>query len=233
MGGVPAAVPVTSTQTSTTAVQVRWKRVPGAIGYRAHYSPAPYGTWPGYYPYTPTIGSTSTGLSMSLPAVGPGDRFMGARYGNPLFFQLETKRCNGVYAKAPFTLAWPKPLPPGDASTGDRLRMGTYNIEAQTATAPTATNSVNPERTSSSLRRHADASSLANEAPRVRRCSSTAAARFERSERDDSSDRPTYEPEARRYNAMGVAPTTCVGPRESRAQATSPVRHSMSSIAGS
>ena len=126
---VPAATPVTSGQTSTTAAQVRWSRVPGAAGYRAHWSPAPYGHWPGVFPYTPMTGGLATGLGINLPAVGSKDHFMGARYGNPLFFQLETKRCSGTYVKAPWNLGWPKAYPPGSA-TGGRIRIGSYNIEA-------------------------------------------------------------------------------------------------------
>jgi len=142
LGTVPAAKPSTSTQTSTTAAQIRWTKVPGATGYRAHYSPAPYGNWPGVYPYTPMTGASTTGLSINLPAVGPKDHFMGARYGNPLFFQLETKRCNGTIAKAPFSLAWPKAYPPGSSTTGNMIRIGSYNIEAISSPTVTKINNV-------------------------------------------------------------------------------------------
>jgi len=137
LSSVPAAKPTTSSQTSTTAAQIHWARVGGAVGSRAHYSPAPYGNWPGVYPYTATTGSSTTGLGINLPAVGPKDHFMGARYGNPLFFQLETKRCNGSYTKAPFSLVWPKAYPPGDSTTGNMVRIGSYNIEA--ISSPTVT----------------------------------------------------------------------------------------------
>lgn len=142
--GVPAATPITTGQTSTSSAQVRWTKVPGAAGYRAHYSPAPYGNWPGYFPYTSTTPYTSSGLSIALPTVAAaGDRFMAPQYGNPLFFQLETKRCSGTYAKAQFGLVFPKALPPGDATTGDALAFGSYNVELFPTAADAATKMVN------------------------------------------------------------------------------------------
>lgn len=129
LGSVSGATPITTGQTSTTAAQVRWARKPGAVGYRLHYSPAPFGNWPGYFPYTPTTSATTTGLSLPLPAVDEGDRFMAPRYGNPLFAQLETKRCDGKFVKTPFVPVFPKPAAPGDSSSGDALRFGIYNVE--------------------------------------------------------------------------------------------------------
>lgn len=128
-GSVAAATPITTGQTSSNQAQVRWVRKPGAAGYRLHYSPGPYGNWPGYFPYTATTAPSATGTAVNLPAVGPGDRMMGAAYGNPLFVQLETKKCSGTYAKAQFTSVWPKGFPAGDATTGSKVRVGSYNLE--------------------------------------------------------------------------------------------------------
>lgn len=150
LAGISAATPITTGQTSLTSAQVRWVKKPGAAGYRVHYSPAGYGNWPGYFPYTPLSPATSSGLSIPLPAVGPGDRFMGPEYGNPLFAQLETKRCNGTYPKAPFVPVFPKAADPGSSATGDALGFGSYNVElfpsgATTKMANLADNIVNAQ----------------------------------------------------------------------------------------
>ncbi|MCX6395462.1 MAG: hypothetical protein NTV23_03140 [Propionibacteriales bacterium] len=135
--------PITTGQTSTGQAQVRWARSPGAAGYRLHYSPAGFGNWPGYFPYTATTPSYASGINVPLPAVAPRDRFMNGAYGNPLFVQLEVKRCSGSYAKAPFVPVFAKALPPGSAATGDALTFGSYNLELNPTIADDPTKMVN------------------------------------------------------------------------------------------
>jgi endonuclease/exonuclease/phosphatase family metal-dependent hydrolase len=137
---VKVPTPVTAGQTSTTQAQVRWTRSAGAVGYRLHYSPAPFGNWPGYFPYTPFTAPSATGVSVNLPHVATGDRFMGAAYGNPLFAQLEVKKCTGTtYPRSTFFPVFPKALPAGSPTTGNALAFGSYNLELAptTSTFPT------------------------------------------------------------------------------------------------
>lgn len=122
--------PITSGQTSSSQAQVRWAAGANVTKYRLHWSPAPFGKWPGFNPYTPWVGKAARFTAINLPAVGSGDRFMNARYGNPVFAQMQVyNACNKSVRQGTFVPVWPKAPSPGSAATGDALAVGSYNLE--------------------------------------------------------------------------------------------------------
>ncbi|MFL6060654.1 MAG: endonuclease/exonuclease/phosphatase family protein [Marmoricola sp.] len=138
---VHVPTPITSGQTSTTQAQVRWARAAGAQSYRLDWSPAPFGNWPGLaHVYTPWTTSSATGTALHLPAAGAKDHFIAPGYGNPIFAQLDVRRCSGSIIHSPYFPVYPKASDPGSAATGDALRFGSYNVEL------TPSKAANPER---------------------------------------------------------------------------------------
>ena len=115
-------------------------------------------------------------------------------------------------------------------------------------TSPAATSSARAARTSSGVQRTprrqvvreggaVGAESIEHEPAEAssdaRTASSVDSAVVERLRRPDRLSSASHASAcSRRNSAIGVAPTTCVGPLDSRAQDTSPARHSVSSRAG-
>lgn len=126
---VHVPTPVTTGQTSSSQVQVRWTRAAGAQGYRLHWSPAPFGNWLGLNLYTPYTSSAATGTAISVPVPAAKDHFRGVAYGNPTYAQLQVRRCGGSMVHSSWFPVFPKAPLAGDSSTGNALRMGTYNVE--------------------------------------------------------------------------------------------------------
>jgi endonuclease/exonuclease/phosphatase family metal-dependent hydrolase len=128
--------PRTATQTSSSQAQVRWAAGARVAKYRLHWSPAPFGRWPGFNPFTRWVGKAARGTAVNLPAVGTGDKFMNVAYGNPIFAQLQVyNACNKSVRQSTYVPVWPKAKDPGSSATGDALAVGSYNVELYPTTA--------------------------------------------------------------------------------------------------
>jgi endonuclease/exonuclease/phosphatase family metal-dependent hydrolase len=128
--GAVVPKPKTATQTSTSQAQVRWAAGKNVKKYRLHWSPAPFGQWPGYAPTTPWTRASARVAAVNLPSVHTGDKFMNVAYGNPIFAQLQVSNgCNKSVRQSAYVPVWPRAKDPGNASTGDALAVGSYNLE--------------------------------------------------------------------------------------------------------
>lgn len=132
--------PITSGQTNPAQMQVRWAAGAYVAKYRLNWSPAPYGNWPGYNPYTPWLGKAARLAAVNLPAVGSGDKFLNVNYGNPKFARLQVNNgCDRTVRQSPWVAVWPRGKTPANATNGEPLAVGTYNVELfpTTRTRPT------------------------------------------------------------------------------------------------
>jgi len=109
-------------------VQFTWAATPGASSYRVQWAAAPHGVWP----ETPSfvsgwLAGSARSSVFTVPATPqPGDHMLGVAYANPVWGQLEARNSRGtVRHSAGWVPVFPAAPDPG---TGDRLRMGTYNV---------------------------------------------------------------------------------------------------------
>jgi len=126
-----ASVYSTHVQTATNQAQIRWKYTSFAAKYRVRWSAAPYEKWLGFDNFTGWSSQAARAATISLPASPrAGDRFLHPAYGNPIYAQVHNSNgCSRATPKSSYFPVFPKPLHPGNASTGYPLAVGSYNVE--------------------------------------------------------------------------------------------------------
>lgn len=118
----------------SNAVKFTWAYTPYATRYRVRWNAAPFGKFPGG---TIAVDRTAGGWvnqysrssTLQLPTVPvAGDRMMGVAYANPVFAQFDANNICKPTAipHTTFIPVFPKAPDPG---AGDRVRIGTYNVE--------------------------------------------------------------------------------------------------------
>lgn len=113
------------------AVQFRWPYASYATRYRVRWNAAPFGKFPGAQTYVgggwlPASARSATLRLSTTPHAG--DKMMGVAYANAVFAQIETNNICRPTAlpRSRYIPVFPKAPDPG---AGDRMRMGTYNVE--------------------------------------------------------------------------------------------------------
>lgn len=113
------------------AVQLRWSGVPNATRYRVRWNAAPFGRFPGAASYVGGgwLPQTARSATLRLPTTPhAGDRMMGVAYANPVFVRIETNNiCKP--SRRPRTQYMPVFPSTPDPGPGDKIRIGTYNVE--------------------------------------------------------------------------------------------------------
>ncbi|WP_148046199.1 hypothetical protein [Nocardioides marmoriginsengisoli] len=136
------ANPVAMTGTGITdGVTFSWPYTSFASRYRVLWNAAPFGRFPGAATYVGGgwFGQTARSATLKLPTVPKiGDKMMGVAYANPVYAQMQANNaCKPTdIPHNQFIYAFPKAPDPG---TGDKFRVGTYNVEANPTGARLAT----------------------------------------------------------------------------------------------
>jgi hypothetical protein len=120
------------------AVQLRWGAAPNATRYRVIWNAAPFGKFPGPLTYAGGGWLPATARSVTLPlptTPHAGDKMVGVAYANAVFARIQTGNvCRpGVTPQSAYLPVFPKAPDPG---TGDRLRLGSYNVELEPESGP-------------------------------------------------------------------------------------------------
>lgn len=105
-----------------------WPCVTHASRYRVRWAAAPFGKWPSTPSYVSGwLGQSARTSTFRVPATpAPGDHMLGVAYANPVWGRLEAGNPNGgVRLSTRWIPVFPAPPNPG---TGDRMRIGTYNV---------------------------------------------------------------------------------------------------------
>jgi endonuclease/exonuclease/phosphatase family metal-dependent hydrolase len=107
---------------------VTWGCALYASRYRVMWGAAPFGKWPSTPSYiSGWLPGTARSSTFTVPSVPqPGDYMLGVAYANPVWGRLEAGNPNGgVRLSTGWVPVFPTPPDPG---TGDRMRIGSYNV---------------------------------------------------------------------------------------------------------
>ncbi len=124
----PLAKPALSGHGVTGGVRFTWGCDNYATRYRVLWSAAPHGYWPNTTNYaTGWLSQDARTSSFRVPTVAQsGDHMLGVGYANPVWGRLQAGNSNGgTRLSVGWIPVFPAPPNPG---TGDRLRIGTYNV---------------------------------------------------------------------------------------------------------
>ena len=108
------------------AVRVAWRAAPGATRYRVKWAFAPWDKWPASTRYSSWLPATTRAAILPLATNPATDRTMTATpYGNPVWSRVQSANGTRLGPWSAWKVSWPGVATP---QSGDRVRMGTYNV---------------------------------------------------------------------------------------------------------